>query len=348
MLRTDRILAIDVGGGTQDILLYEADKAIENCVKLVLPSATAMLAGRVRAATEAGRPMFLTGNLMGGGPVKSALKKHIAAGHAVYSTATAAKTVRDNLDAVREMGIRIVDEPPSVENLDTIHTHDVDLDALAEALGRFDIALPETKAVAVQDHGECLEGSNRKFRFELWLRFLDEGGLLEDLVFLEPPSAFTRMKAVQLDAPGAVVMDTGAAAVWGAFCDEQVEARREEGVVVVNIGNQHCLAALVVGRHVWGLFEHHTVMMTPEKLADYIDRLRTGVLTNEEVFADHGHGCHVRADLGGVKFEFVAVTGPQRCLAMGLGYYLAVPNGDMMLSGCFGLVEATKALAAAR
>jgi hypothetical protein len=27
-------------------------------------------------------------------------------------------------------------------------------------------------------------------------------------------------------------------------------------------------------------------------------------------------------------------------MAGGLGYYFAVPNGDMMLAGCFGLVNA--------
>ncbi len=345
MLDTSRILAIDVGGGTQDILLYEADKPIENCVKLVLPSRTAMLGARVRGATAAGRPVFLTGSLMGGGPVKGALKKHIAAGLAVYATPRAAKTIRDNLDRVREMGIEIVDERPDVDGLLAIPTCDVDLNALAEALGRFDVTLPKTYAVAVQDHGESLEGSNRAFRFELWREFVEAGGLLTDLVYRDIPPAFTRMKAVQEDLPGAVLMDTGAAAVWGALCDEQVEARRGEGIVIVNIGNQHCLAVLVRGERIWGLFEHHTVLMTPEKLTDYIGRLRAGTLTNDEIFGDRGHGCYVRPDLPSDKFSFVAVTGPQRYLAVGLGYYLAVPHGDMMLSGCFGLVEGLKAAA---
>jgi len=340
---TDRILAIDVGGGTQDILLYEADKPIENCVKLVLPSRTAMLAARVRAATEAGRPVFLTGNLMGGGPLKSALKKHIAAGLDVYSTPRAGKTFRDNLDQVRQMGILIEDEPPVLENLLTLHTCDVDVAALSDALGRFDVTIPDTYAVAVQDHGESLHGSNRKFRFDLWRRFLEAGGLLTDLVYADVPPAFTRMKAVQADLPDAVLMDTGAAAVWGAFCDGQVEARRDEGVVIVNVGNQHCLAVLVQQEQVWGLFEHHTAMMSPVKVADYVDRLRTGNLTNDEVFDDRGHGCSIRDDLPNAPFDFVAVTGPRRDLAADLGYYLAVPHGDMMLSGCFGLVEGLKA-----
>jgi len=34
---------------------------------------------------------------------------------------------------------------------------------------------------------------------------------------------------------------------------------------------------------------------------------------------------------------------PRRALAEGMGYFMAVPYGDMMLSGCFGLVAALKA-----
>ncbi|MBM7624189.1 hypothetical protein [Sporohalobacter salinus] len=36
------------------------------------------------------------------------------------------------------------------------------------------------------------------------------------------------------------------------------------------------------------------------------------------------------------------VTGPNRQLANGLGYYFAVPCGNMMLSGCFGLLAAAR------
>src|SRR3712207_666800 len=59
-----RILAIDVGAGTQDVLLYESDKTPENCVKLVLPSQTQIVGRRIRAATAIGRPVHLTGTLM--------------------------------------------------------------------------------------------------------------------------------------------------------------------------------------------------------------------------------------------------------------------------------------------
>jgi len=109
------------------------------------------------------------------------------------------------------------------------------------------------------------------------------------------------------------------------------------------VGNQHTLGVLLQGERVLGLFEHHTVLMTPDKLVQLIDRLRAGTLTNEEVYEDHGHGAFISSDyVPGSGFDFVAVTGPQRRLGADLDYYFAAPHGDMMLTGCFGLVAATR------
>lgn len=342
----ERILAIDVGAGTQDILLWEDERSVENNVKLVLPSWTTVLARRVKRATREGRPIFLTGNLMGGGPIVSAMKRHLRAGHPVYATPRAALTVRDNLDQVRERGYTILEKgekPPEAPDPLTLHTRDVDLDVLANALAPFGIAIPETVAVAVQDHGECLEGSNRRFRFQLWREFVAGGGRMLDLAYREPPACYTRMLAVQRDAPGAILMDTGPAALWGILEDERAAAHQEEGFILVNVGNQHTLGVLLRGERMLGLFEHHTVLMTPEKLRGLVDGLRAGTLTDDEVYADHGHGAYVHPDYApGDGFDFVAVTGPQRHLAEKLGYYHAAPYGDMMLTGCFGLVSATR------
>ena len=349
-MNPDHIIAIDVGAGTQDILLWEDGQPMENNVKLVLPSWTTILARQVKQATRDGRPVFLTGNLMGGGPLVSAMKRHMQAGYAVYTTPRAALTVRDNLDQVRERGYTIVEEPPDAPDLLTLRTRDVDLEALSSALAPFGVAVPETVAVAVQDHGECLEGSNREFRFRLWREFVERGGALLDLVYHEPPACYTRMLAVQQDAPGAVLVDTGPAALWGILEDERAAAHRDEGFILVNLGNQHTLGVLLRGERILGLFEHHTVLMTPtkgrsEKLDALVEKLRAGTLTHEEVFGDHGHGAFVGPEyIPDSGFSFVAVTGPQRHLAADLGYYPAAPYGDMMLTGSFGLVAATRRL----
>jgi len=336
------ILAIDVGAGTQDILLYEPGKPIENCVQLILPSPTAILARRVAEATRARQAIFLGGNLMGGGAIYGAVRAHLMAGLPVFATPLAASTLHDDLAQVQAMGVGLATAQPA--GTVPILLHDVDLAALGAALAPFAVALPRTVAVAVQDHGYSPHGSNRAFRFAHWRRFVEGGGELTDLLYVEPPPYLTRMLAVQRDAPGAYLMDTGAAAIWGALCDDYVAAHSEEGVVVVNAGNGHTVAALVRGRRVFGLAEDHTGAMTTAKLADYVSRLRAGSLSNEEVFAGGGHGCYVAPDfVAGDGFRFVAVTGPNRRLAEGLGYHFAVPNGDMMLAGCFGLVAAVQA-----
>ena len=343
MSDSKRILAIDAGAGTQDILLYESDKTIENCVKMVLPSQKTIVAGRVRQATARGEDVFLTGNLMGGGPCVSALKKHLRAGLAVYATPLAAKTIRDNPREVEALGVQIVNEAPT--DAVTIRTGDIDLAALSGALAFFDVELPRRYAIAVQDHGEILEGSQRRFRFQQWERFVEQGGDIIELAYLEVPPHLTRMRAVQADVPGAMLMDTGSAAIWGALCDGAVAAHQEEGLVVVNVGNQHTIGFLLRGERVWGLFEHHTVLMNPDKLAAYVDSLREGTLTNDEVYGDNGHGAYVHPDYpGDGTFRFVAVTGPNRGMAAGLGYYMAVPYGDMMMTGAFGLVAAARRL----
>ncbi|MCX9085586.1 MAG: hypothetical protein OIN87_12405 [Candidatus Methanoperedens sp.] len=47
-----KILAIDVVMGTQDILIYDSEKNMENCFKMVLPSQTQIIAKRISQETR--------------------------------------------------------------------------------------------------------------------------------------------------------------------------------------------------------------------------------------------------------------------------------------------------------
>ncbi|MCX5909093.1 MAG: DUF1786 domain-containing protein [Deltaproteobacteria bacterium] len=341
------ILAIDIGGGTQDILIYEEGKPMENCAQMVLPSPTRIIAQKISQATNAGKNIFLTGNTMGGGPSTGAVLDHLHAGLKVYATELAALTLGDNLDRVRRWGIQITSLPPKKSAV--IELHDVDPAPLRHTLKLYGLRLPKAKAIAVQDHGFQPKGSNRRFRFRHWQKFLASGGDMKDLLFLHPPPYMTRMVAIQRDAPGAALMDTSAAAIWGMLCDPQVAGKQEEGFIALNMGNQHTFAVLVQGERIWGVFEHHTGMMTREKLKSMIQRFRKNFLTHEEIFRDGGHGCAVDPSFSRKRgYGFIAVTGPRRHLADGLGYYMAAPYGNMMLAGCFGLVGAFKAVAGAR
>ncbi len=338
----DRILAIDVGSGTQDILLYEEGKPMENCVQMVLPSPTRLVADRIAAATVRRKSIFLSGNTMGGGPNSWAVEEHLRKGFKVYATESAGLSFHDNLEEVRKTGVRITDHPP--KRALKIPLRDVDLPALRRALKPFQISLPEAFAAAVQDHGFNPQGSNRRFRFQYWEKFLQSGGNLPDLIYFHPPPYMTRMLALQKNIPGAAVMDTCAAAVWGVLCDPVAAEKLDEGFVALNLGNQHTLGALVRGNRVWGIFEHHTGRMTKEKLGGILERFPGKAVSNDEIFQDQGHGCAYHPGYSRKKgFRFVAVTGPRRSIAEGLGCYMAAPYGNMMLAGCFGLVAALKA-----
>ena len=343
----ERILAIDIGAGTMDVLLHDPAQPMENSVQLVLPSATALAGRRIENARRAGKAVFLHGNLMGGYHTTNAVWRHLEAGLAVYATERAARTVHDDLDLLTRRGIKLVEHAPA--DAVAIELHDLDLAKLAKAIGPYDLTLPATVAVAAQDHGFSPKSSNRLFRFEHWRRYLTPGSTLADHIWTRPPEYMTRLLAIQDDAPGAIVADTGPVAVLGALEDERVAAEAERGACIVNVGNQHTLALLVRGEELFGVMEHHTEAMTTEKLERLVARLVAGAITHDEVFDDDGHGALV---LDGYRdagpFTFVAVTGPNRAMARPLGWYFAAPHGAMMLSGCFGLVRGVKRKGPAR
>lgn len=339
-----RILAIDVGGGTQDILLYEDNKSIENCFKLVLPSQTVIVGKRIEKATNKNKDIFLHGHIMGGGKSVSAIKNHIKQGLKIYATSHASKTIRDSLAEVQKLGVEIVEKKP--KNTISIELKDIDLKVLQKVLASFEIKIPDKFAIAVFDHGEDTKESNRRFRFKLWQDFIvEQGGLLKDLVYCKVPNPFTRMKSVQDSLKDAILMQTGTAAICGSLCDPIVAKEISKGLVIVNIGNQHTLAVLVQNERIWGLFEHHTSMLTPKKLKGFVQSLQNKSLKNEEIFDDMGHGSIINpACPKNIKFDFITVVGPHRQIAEDLDCYFAAPYGDMMLTGCFGLVAGAKKL----
>ena len=348
MAETVQILAVDVGGGTQDILVYDSRRTLENCVKLVLPAQTQVVGRRIARATAAGLPLHLAGWLMGGGASGNAVELHLAAGLPVSATASAARTLHNDLERVRSMGIEIVEAAPP--GAAVVHCSDLDLDGIRQTLARFEVDVPATLAIAVQDHGYVPGERGRAFRSEYLRGLIENDGDALNMIFRPsgrpPPAAMIRMWAVAQQLPGAYIMDTGAAAVLGILGDPLVAAHAlgDDGAVLINVGNLHTFAVAFRGSRVYGLFEHHTGGVTPEWLAGLVRQLQDGSLTHAEVRAQGGHGAAFSSafpDAGG--FRFVAVTGPNRHIVAPLDYYQAVPYGDMMLSGPYGLVRATLA-----
>lgn len=346
-----RILAIDVGTGTQDILLFDSEQEPENCFKLVMPSPTTIYARRVRQATAAGRPLLLTGRLMGGGPVGWAVGDHHQAGLPIYATPDAARTFNDDLDRVQtDLGVILIERPDDVPAglaPMTLHLTDLHLPAIVTTLEAFGIEPRwDILAVAVLDHGNAPpEVSDRVFRFDHIRRVLAAHNDLFAFAYLpdELPDYLTRMRAIVAAAPAdtpLLLMDTGPAASLGALYDPMV-ARAAADVLLVNVGNMHTLATRLVGGRVQAIFEHHTGFLTTEKLDTYLEQLVAGTLSCEAVFNDNGHGAQMFGPAA-PQMPFVSVTGPRRSLLRQSRHssYFAVPFGDMMIAGCWGLVGA--------
>lgn len=348
-----QLLAVDIGTGTQDILLFDSERAPENCLKLVMPSPTLAIAGQIRRATEARRPLVLTGVLMGGGPSAWATEDHHKAGLPIFATPDAARSFNDDLDAVRrDLGIEIVgpeDAAVLAARDSAVHVtmRDFDYRAIHRAFDAFGVDLaPDAVMVAVFDHGNAPpDVSDRQFRLDYLASRLQADHRLSTFAFPAEavPPIMTRLQAVvdsagDLAAP-LLVMDTAPAAVLGALEDPIVAARPD--ALIVNVGNFHCLAFQYQGGQIVRLFEHHTGLLDQAQLEHWLHRLAAGTITHQQVFAEHGHGALV-LDTAPIPLDFMAVTGPRRAMLAGspLPAYFAVPFGDQMLAGCWGMVRA--------
>ncbi|MFC1994200.1 DUF1786 domain-containing protein [Chloroflexota bacterium] len=342
-----RLLAIDIGGMTQDILLFDTSMVAENWVKMILPSPTLTTAKKIEGATKAGEKLLFTGENMGSGPNKRAVKKHLDASLKVYATPEAATTFDDDLDEITRLGIILVSEEEGrrLSGVTQIETKDLDLTSINSALEAFDISTAfDALAVAVLDHGAAPPGvSDRLFRFQHLQEAIQKDNEITSLAYLkdEVPSYLTRMKAVAKSASAdlpLLLMDTGEACALGALEDPVVA--EHERRLVANAGNFHTIIINLHGSMVLGLFEHHTSRLSIQKLDVLITRFLSGDLTNQEVYNDGGHGCYIaRSD---EAQPFFTITGPRRRIASSSIFrpHFAAPYGDMMLSGCFGLVQA--------
>lgn len=365
-----QVLTVDIGTGTQDIYLFDSRLDIENGFKLVLPSPTMIVHRHLKEATRRGEAVLLTGVIMGGGPSQWAAEAHARAGFRIYATPEAARSFNDDLDVVRGMGIQIIGEDEAKRlqaRVTTIEMRDFDFPGIAHAFEGFGVSLKALSAVAVAvfDHGNAPpDVSDRQFRFDYLDQRIRQENRLSAFAYRadEIPAIMTRLQAVadsagRLDAP-LVVMDTAPAAVLGATFDPWVASQHR--AMIVNVGNFHTLAFRLrtseMGNYgIEGVFEHHTGLLNLPQLEALLISLADGSLRHAEVFGKHGHGALIYdptpfpLEAGELR---VSATGPRRNLLKRAAQedsstkppvraYFAVPFGDMMLAGCFGLLAAT-------
>ena len=338
-----RILAIDVGTGTQDIMVYDDEKELENSIKAVLPSPHLYISQKIR---ETENDLYFTGEIMGGGKLKNTLLEHMEKGYKVVMEEVPAKTIRDKLSQVEALGIEIASPDREYKDYSKITLGDINITKLSEFLLGYDLEFDfDEIAIAVQDHGYNENMGDRDFRFEKFREKLKEPIKPEEFAFKgNVPDYYTRMKAVErsVEKEGInikpLVMDTKFASITG-MCYDSLTSKLNS-YIAIDIGNGHTTAASIEDGKIQGIFEHHTSSLTPESLENYLRRLADGIITNEEVYNDHGHGAHV---INGIsEIEKVIVTGPKRELIekTSLDWHHASPGGDVMMTGTVGLIKA--------
>jgi uncharacterized protein (DUF1786 family) len=330
------ILCLDIGSGTQDVLLASPGLEPENWTQLVLPSPARLVAQRVAALTAAGKHIWLYGGNMGGG-FGRALKAHMQAGLRVSSTLAASRAVHDNPAVVTSMGIEFAEQRPC--DSVGVFLADYSPEFWSTLLRQLGLPQPAMVAACAQDHGYCQE-SNRMARMHTWRALLEHSvdpaqWIYEGAV----PENLTRLAALQAYTGGAVA-DSATAAVLGALSMPEVADRSfRQGVSVINVGNGHIVAMLLYHGGVRGIFEHHTGMRTQEEYLADLKEFRLQWLPDEQVRATGGHGtafAPYSEEAGG--FVPTYILGPQRAFLAGQGQYIA-PCGNMMLAGCYGLLH---------
>jgi uncharacterized protein (DUF1786 family) len=336
-----RILAIDIGAGTQDILLFDSRQRTENCISLVLPTPSKFFSEKLK--TIEGH-VYIHGDTIGGGSLGRAILRHLQKGYRVAMEESAAYSIRNDLDEVKSMGIE-VGKKPEIDHFQELEIREVDLLVFEKFLSNFGEDLQvDVIAIAVQDHGVSPKGiSDRAFRFENMEKMLRRDNRPETFHFLENsiPDHCLRMKSAvaavkRSSSVRVLVMDTAFSAVLG--CLEETSGPS----LIVNVGNGHTIAALLIEKRIEGLYEHHTHELTPEKMEHDLRLFVRGELEGKKVFKENGHGAVTLKPLPGV-FP-VIVTGPNRDLfrKTSFKFIYATPGGNTMMTGPMGLVRAAQ------
>ncbi len=344
-----KILALDIGAGTQDILFFDTD-TLEH-FKLVMKSPTRIFGEIIKGvATD----LFVSGETMGGGPVSKALKEH-AQKKSVYITPRAAATIHNDVLKVKKLGFILLHDdskPPSLpENIFKVELGDLGhagIRVLMEGMHlpwNFDFLV-----LALQDHGFPPPGiSNLDFRHQFIKERIEENPVPEHFLYslADLPPYLTRMQAALkqsrfFPAKETFIMDSGMAAILGATQDEST--RGLDTFMVLDIATSHTLAAIIDQKEIAGFFEYHTRDITLTKIEELMTRLAEGNISHRQIIEEGGHGAYLRKAPGLSSIQAFIATGPKRNLLIDSSFniHFGAPWGDNMMTGTVGLLEALR------
>jgi uncharacterized protein (DUF1786 family) len=347
------ILAIDVGKGTEDVLLFEESEPIENSLQLVLPSTAQIF--KKQLEKDVSERIVISGEIMAGEPWhKVVYAKTSKNPESVIMSSTAAKSLRYNLDQVRIKGVKIVrDDQISEFTGSQYYLSDINwqrIDDIISSSG-YNLTDIDTVLLCCQDHGEPTDPNQgvRDFRMKSVYQPLQKNGRLEDLLIRsnDIPKTLPRHQSISksainhfdyLDADNVFVMDSSPAVVLGGLLGKKKE-------LAINVGNGHTLAVFLRNQVVQAIYELHTGGVVPDTLMRDLQLLSQNKLHHEEILARGGHGIFKKEkmDLSVPEFEdYLPITliGPNRSKLMDLEVNLVHPGGNMMMAGPIGLIQA--------
>ncbi|MFQ5979191.1 MAG: DUF1786 family protein [Candidatus Heimdallarchaeota archaeon] len=352
-----KLLAIDIGAGTEDLLLVDTDKPIENAIQRVIPSASTRCSERVAKATK---DIFCYGGIIGGHPLDHALDEAVKAGFQVTVTETAALTFRYDLSVVRSRGFQVIgDDSAHIEALRdnskvlSLQLTDVDYPRLEQFLAECQVSFSEIDVVlfCAQDHG--LHGSGesaREVRFRAYSKFLKKSGNLANMLYgeQEVPKDFPRLRSnlrlIQASFSNAVtpfVMDSSPAILLGGSLDR---SGSDHPKTIVNLGNGHTVVAtLNETNEVQAICEHHTGQLRKGHLDALLQAYFAEELTPEQILREGGHGVIYREGFEPEIPEEILAIGPRRSLTKSsqFSFRFVSPLGfSMMMAGPLGMITA--------
>ncbi|MFR0875986.1 MAG: DUF1786 family protein [Bilophila wadsworthia] len=207
------ILSLDIGSGTQDVLLALPGERAENWPRFVLPSPALGIADRIRRHTAAGRPVWLYGHNMGGG-FAVAVQEQVAAGLAPAASPDAALALHDNPERVKAQGAHT----PSCPRIRRRSAGRLSPVSGTAPQRRRALSPPSS----LPPHGSrAPPRRHRVGRFNLWRALLTETQGDPPLAVRHAPAPCTRLNALQ-QCTGRPVADAATAAVLGALAAPEV------------------------------------------------------------------------------------------------------------------------------
>ena len=345
-----RLLLIDIGAGTMDVLYYDTEADLH--YKAVVKSPVRYIAER---AAEITGDLLVTGVEMGGGPVSNVLKQKAEKSEVIMSASSAA-TINHNLEKVRSLGIKIV-ELTEIDAL--IHNPkyglltigDIEVARIKNIIETFGIEFSfDIVGVCAQDHGTPPDGiSHLDYRHNIFKEALDKNPFPHALLYRsdEVPATLNRLRSVAesadiLPADEIYVMDSGMAAIQGSSMDPV--ARSKGRKLILDVATSHTLGAALDGEEIAGFFEYHTRDISVDRMDRLLQELADGELKHEKILKEGSHGAYTRKAFGFDAVEIIVSTGPKRRLVRDSKLTIApgAPLGDNMMTGTVGLLEAIR------